>query len=73
MKLQHEYTNTKTLHIIHFSNNCASFMRSVVNFAFSKKPFTELAGRRSVVHSLNGMGACLQPHAAIVGQEVLAA
>lgn len=48
-------------------------MRSVMNFPFSKTPFTEFASRRSVVHSLNGMVACSQPLAATVGQGVLAA
>jgi gamma-glutamyltranspeptidase/glutathione hydrolase len=48
-------------------------MPLVMNFPFSKTPFTEFAGRRSVVHSLKGMVACLQPLAATVGQGILAA
>jgi gamma-glutamyltranspeptidase/glutathione hydrolase len=44
-----------------------------MNIPFSKTPFTQFAGRRSVVHSLNGMVACSQPLAATVGQTILAA
>jgi gamma-glutamyltranspeptidase/glutathione hydrolase len=44
-----------------------------MSFPFSKTPFTQFAGRRSVIHSLNGMVACSQPLAATVGQGILAA